>query len=69
MFGLVFVSDGQNEGPFIMALIFVAQLALGLLLSGIISVCYTCTSMVKDKLWPHSFSCQLKRFFNALILQ
>ena len=65
MFGLVFVSDGQNEGPLIMALIFVAQLALGLLLSGIIS----CTSMVKDKLWPHSFSCQLKRFFNALILQ
>ena len=40
MFGLVFVSDGQNEGPLVVALILIAQLAL--LLCGIISVCYTC---------------------------
>ena len=37
MFGLVFVSDGQNVGPLVMALILIAQLAL--LLCGIISVC------------------------------
>ena len=42
MVGLVFVTDGQNEGPLIMALIFVAQLAL--LWCGIVSVCYTCRS-------------------------
>ena len=41
MFGLVFVSDGQNEGPIIMALILIAQLPL--LLCEIVSVCYTCT--------------------------
>ena len=41
MFGLIFVSDGQNESLLIMALILVAQLAL--LLYGIVSVCYTCT--------------------------
>ena len=41
MFGLVFVSDGQNEDPLVMALILIAQLAL--LLCEIISVCYTCT--------------------------
>ena len=40
MFGLIFVSDGQNEGLLIMALIFIAQFAL--LLCGIVSVCYTC---------------------------
>ena len=40
MFELVLVSDGQNEGPLRMALIFIAQLVL--LLCGIISVCYTC---------------------------
>ena len=40
MFGGVFVSDGQNESPLIMALIFIAQLAL--LSCGKISVCYTC---------------------------
>ena len=37
-FGLVFVRDCQNEGPLIMAVILIAQLAL--LLCEIISVCY-----------------------------
>ena len=46
MFGLVFVSDGQNEGPLIMALILIAQLAF--LLCGIVSVCYTCTCGLKS---------------------
>ena len=44
MFELIFVSDGQNEGLLIMALIFVAQLAL--LLCGIVSVCYTCSGLL-----------------------
>ena len=49
MFGLVFVSDGQNEDPLITALILIAQLAL--LLCEIISVCYTCrcTCMCVEK--------------------
>ena len=48
MFGLVFVSDGQNEGPLTMALIIIAQLAL--LLCGIILVCYICTCRVMFQL-------------------
>ena len=44
MFGLVLDSDGQNEGLSIMALIFIAQLAL--LLCEIVSVCYTCTYII-----------------------
>ena len=42
MVGLVFVSDGPNEGVSIMALIVIAQLAL--FWCGIVSVCYTCRS-------------------------
>ena len=56
MFGLVFVSDGQNEGPLTMALIFIAQLAL--LLCGIISVCYTC-ACVCEKLYFCSGMCEV----------
>ena len=40
MFGLVFDSDGNNEGLIIMALILVV-----LVLCGIVLVCYTCTCM------------------------
>ena len=39
MFGLVLVSDGQNEGPLLIPLILIALLAL--LSCGIILVCYT----------------------------
>ena len=41
MFGLVFVSDGQNVGPLMMTLIPIAQLAL--LLHRIVLDCYRCT--------------------------
>ena len=43
MFGLVFVSAGQNEGLIIIALTPAAQLAL--LLCGTVSACYTCTQL------------------------
>ena len=51
MFGLVFLSDGQNEGPLIMALIFIAQLVLPLVWSNLDLVTYA--HVKQTEITPH----------------